>query len=675
MAKWRNRAEYFAMILCAASGSNIHLSGNAVAMIQPLTRPYPSVWAGLLLGVLAVATSSDQRSLAADLPSRTAGDLPAVFRGPVDLVLLERETLAVTANELSNSVTLVELASGSVLDELSIAKRPAAIAPLSERSFVVSCRDSGTLEFISLDNGRLQHDQTLHVGWLPMGLAVDLAHQRLFVGLMATGEAAEIRLTPQRDASLSSTSRSESGDAELAAATSSEATLVRRFPVGRWPRFMDVSPDGSRLVVGLSGDSQLAVIDTETGSVLYEEPIVGGINIGHVRCSADGTRAYFPWMIYRTNPIDVRNIQLGWVLASRLARIRLDGPAYREAISLDVPRRAMADPHGLALTPDEKRIVVTSSGTHELLVYRHHDLPFVGAGGPGDLIDPELMRDQDLFYRIELGGRPLGVQSAPDNRRMFVANQTLDCIQIVDIESKQVERTIALGPTPQEENQLLVHRGMEIFHDAAYSLDQWYSCASCHLDGGSNAKAMDTWNDGTELTTKTVLPLFSVSQTGPWTWHGWQEDLEESIQNSFVSTMQGEAVSDQELLALQAYLASCNYPPNPFLLEGKQLSDAASRGKLLFESEDVGCANCHSGNLFTDGEIHDVGLNSASDAYEGYNTPSLVGVYQKVRLLHDGRAKSLSDVLTKWHRPDEIGGGMVLSDEQREDLIAYLKSL
>ncbi len=70
----------------------------------------------------------------------------------------------------------------------------------------------------------------------------------------------------------------------------------------------------------------------------------------------------------------------GWVLASRIARVRLDGSADREAISLDVPGLAIADPHGLAITENEKRLVVTASGTHELLVYRLQDLPFEGAG-------------------------------------------------------------------------------------------------------------------------------------------------------------------------------------------------------------------------------------------------------------------------------------------------------
>ncbi len=190
-----------------------------------------------------------------------------------------------------------------------------------------------------------------------------------------------------------------------------------------------------RLAVGLSGESAIAVLDVASGEELYREPLSGGINLGHMQCSADGDYVYFPWMIYRSNPINARNIRRGWILASRAARVRLDGPADREALSLDAPGLAVSDPFGIALTPDENRLAISSSGTHELLVYRLKDLPFVGAGGPGDLIDDRLLRDKDLFYRIETGGRPMAVRALADNRQVILANHTLDRIQLVDLES------------------------------------------------------------------------------------------------------------------------------------------------------------------------------------------------------------------------------------------------
>ncbi len=585
----------------------------------------------------------------------------AMFRGPVDVAIGfkdSKETWAVTANELSGTASLVAINSRTVLDEVALSGHPVAVVGVGSGKFALSCPDSGDVVLVEVQDEKLVIIRRTHVGLLPHGLAVsqpandaaDAPLTSVFVGLQATGEVAELDLA--------------------------NATVKRRFAVGHWPRYLTVARDGKRLAVGLSGESAMAIVDAATGETLYREPLSGGINLGHLQASADGANVYFPWMIYRSNPINPRNIRRGWVLASRAARVRFDGPADREAISLDVPGIAVSDPHGIALTPNEHRMVVSSSGTHELLVYRLGDLPFIGAGGPGDLIDEKLLRDKDLFYRIPIGGRPMAVRALSDNRHVLVANHLTDELQIVDVESKKLSGAVQLGAPPTDSpEQMIVHRGMEIFYDGQRSLDQWYSCASCHLDGGSNSRPMDTWNDGTALTVKTVLPLHGVVETAPWTWHGWQNELDESIQNSFTDTMQGKPASLEDVQALRAYLATIRVPANPFRTENGALTPQAEAGRKLFESSDIGCASCHSGATFSDGLNHDVGLGSDSDKYPTHNTPSLVGTYRKVRWLHDGRAKTLESLLTQYHSPEKVSGGIALSDDQVQALVAYLKSL
>ena len=586
-----------------------------------------------------------------------AGQLKSIanFRGPVDVAFDAAESWAATANELTGTTSLVDLESRQVLDEVALGGHPVAIARLDKTHLAISCPDSGEVLLAEVANKKLTIQHRTQVGFLPHGLAVGKTSDSnalppVFVGLQATGEIAELNLTEQR--------------------------VVRRFAVGHWPRYLAASFDGKRLAVGLSGEGTIAVVDIATGEVLYREPLSGGINLGHMQASADGVNVYFPWMIYRSNPINARNIRRGWILASRAARVRFDGPADREAISLDVPGLAVSDPHGLALTPNEHPLIVSSSGTHELLVYRLGDLPFIGAGGPGDLIDEKLLRDKDLFYRIPVGGRPMAVRSLSDNRRVLVANHTLDELQIVDIEAKKLVSAISLGSTPTDSpSHLLVHSGMEIFYDGQRSLDQWYSCQSCHLDGGGNSRPMDTWNDGSALTVKTVLPLHGVTGTAPWTWHGWQNELDDSIQNSFTDTMQGKEASAEDVRALRAYLASITLPQNPFRSAEGKLSEVAEVGRKLFESPETACSTCHSGPTFSDGLNHDVGLGSTSDKYPTHNTPTLLGMYRKVRWLHDGRAKTLDILLNQYHSPEKVSGSAPLTEEQVQALIAYLKSL
>ena len=58
-----------------------------------------------------------------------------------------------------------------------------------------------------------------------------------------------------------------------------------------------------------------------------------------------------------------------------------------------------------------------------------------------------------------------------------------------------------------------------------------------------------------------------------------------------------------------------------------------------------------------------------------YDTPTLLGVYRSPPYLHDGRAKTLLDVLTTANRSDRHGKTSHLTKEQLDDLVAFLKSL
>jgi cytochrome c peroxidase len=447
--------------------------------------------------------------------------------------------------------------------------------------------------------------------------------------------------------------------------------VLDRVAVGRWPHYLALSPDGTRLAVGVSGDGGVSVVDTAARKLLHQEEF-SGLNLGQMHASADGPYAYFPWMVYRHNPITPNNVRLGWVLASRIARVRLDRPARREAISLDPQGKAVADPHGLALSPDGQWLVCAASGTQELLVYKLPGLPFQDYGGPGDHIAPELLKDRERFDRVPLGGRPMAVRFSPDGKKVYVANYLLNAVQVVDLAGKRVEQALDLGGPAEP---ALARRGEAIFYDGRRSLDQWYSCHSCHYEGHANAVAMDTRNDGRFGNFKAVLSLRNVAHTGPWFWHGWEKDLRSALRKSMTDSMLGKEPTDDDLRALAAYLETLAPPPNPHRAADGGLCESARRGEQVFKGEKAGCARCHSGEHLTDGRTHEVGTGDRGDVYKGYNPPSLRGVYDRVQFLHDGRARTLKEVLNGPHNPAKVTGRGELSAEELRDLLAYLRSL
>ena len=92
-------------------------------------------------------------------------------------------------------------------------------------------------------------------------------------------------------------------------------------------------------------------------------------------------------------------------------------------------------------------------------------------------------------------------------------------------------------------------------------------------------------------------------------------------------------------------------------------------GRRLFER--YGCADCHEGDRFTSGGTFDVGLIDEMGKKQ-FNPPSLLGVSQRVRWFHDGRAESLKQVIDDtFPHPAKLE----IVAEEIEILLDYLRRL
>ena len=87
------------------------------------------------------------------------------------------------------------------------------------------------------------------------------------------------------------------------------------------------------------------------------------------------------------------------------------------------------------------------------------------------------------------------------------------------------------------------------------------------------------------------------------------------------------------------------------------------------------CGSCHAPPDYTSDEVFVVGLEDKGDRYKGFNPPPLRGVTTRGPWLHDGRARTLEEVLQKHHRPQAVNGKADLSPEELQDLLAFLRSL
>ena len=112
------------------------------------------------------------------------------------------------------------------------------------------------------------------------------------------------------------------------------------------------------------------------------------------------------------------------------------------------------------------------------------------------------------------------------------------------------------------------------------------------------------------------------------------------------------------------------------------------------------CFHCHGGALFSDHQFHNNGLDAKHDSDVGrfkitgreadrgkFSTPSLRNVALTAPYMHDGRFKTLEDVVEQYSsgvkRSDTLDpniakhpdGGLRLSSEDQKALVAFLKTL
>ena len=132
-----------------------------------------------------------------------------------------------------------------------------------------------------------------------------------------------------------------------------------------------------------------------------------------------------------------------------------------------------------------------------------------------------------------------------------------------------------------------------------------------------------------------------------------------------------------KLAALHFYQLSI---PAPIAPEGSFDREAAARGRTLFEAR-AQCATCHVPPLYTEPgwNMHtpeEIGIDDfqASRSPDGrYRTAPLNGLtsHQKGGFYHDGRFASLQDVVEHYNTFKGLG----LTDQEKQDLVEFLKSL
>lgn len=278
-------------------------------------------------------------------------------------------------------------------------------------------------------------------------------------------------------------------------------------------------------------------------------------------------------------------------------------------------------------------------------------------------------------------------------------------------------------PLLPRDNPLLIERvelGKYLFHDKSLSDNGTVSCASCH----DSTKA---FTDGLPVSTgingktgdRNSMPLFNLAWKSSFFWDGRSKSLREQVLQpiqdhremaSDLSTVVEHLEKTQRLkfekafgpgpvneekiaLALENFLLTLTSYVSKFdrAVSGKEtLTTKEQRGMELFFTEyeprsgqlGADCFHCHGGANFSDHQLHDNGLGEGIFA-----TPSLRNLTLTAPYMHDGRFKTLEEVVAHYSGPMKRNKtldpnlskhprlGLKLSSEDQAALVAFLKTL
>jgi hypothetical protein len=187
------------------------------------------------------------------------------------------------------------------------------------------------------------------------------------------------------------------------------------------------------------------------------------------------------------------------------------------------------------------------------------------------------------------------------------------------------------------------------------------ACASCHPEAGDDGH---TWTFSGIGARRTQSLRGGILGTEPFHWNGEMRDFAMLVNEVFVKRMNGP-VPDAERGSLLAQWID----KQPALSATSPDAMAVERGKTLFESEELACVTCHTGDHLTNNKAAFVGTGAV------LQVPSLIGVSFRAPFMHDGCATTLADRFGPCGGGEQHGHTSQLTAEQKLDVTAYLESL
>ncbi|MFO0962249.1 MAG: hypothetical protein U0625_05015 [Phycisphaerales bacterium] len=695
-------------LLAAALACSAHAQGlGYVNFESPQSHPLDRTPSG---SVLLAVNTADNRLEVFDL----VGGLP-VRRGSVEVgldpvsVRARSETEAWVVNQISDSVSVVDLPTMRVVRTINVGDEPADVvfAGAPQRAFVsLSVR----AQIVVLDPANpAGAPQTVTVpGAQPRALAASPDGSKVYLAIFESGNHST--LLPEATVSSGAGPYGGQNPPPNSGTTFSPpiaaglpappvvSHIVRKRADGTWR-------DGNNrnwtaLVNWDVHDNDLVVIDAASLSM---SPVKGLMNIvAGLGVGPDGTV-----LAVGTEAVNEVRFEenLNGVFVRVVGAFVAGGGGSATVVDLNphldystatvaqaLRNQSVGDPRGVAWMPSGTMAWVAGMGSNSV----------VGIAPSGARV-----------ATVGVGEGPTGVVLDADASRLYVLNRFEASVSTVDTGTRaEIARTSFFDPTP-----FAVKEGRPFLYDTHLTsgLGQ-ASCASCHVDGRADRIAWDLGSpQGTVTSFNEVCqapagclpwhpmkgPMVTQTLVGiignePFHWRGEKTDL--AAFNVAYTALQGREsqITAAQMQRLTTYVDSLTFPPNPnrnldgslrtaLTISNGQTGNAVNgqnifnTAPLLGPPPSLTCVACHAG---LDGTNNRVDIPGPGDDQNKKNVP-LRDVYRKTGadrasqvasrgfgFDHDGEEATLQNLLNiGFNFPAGANG-----QAQRRDVEAFVLS-
>ncbi len=289
---------------------------------------------------------------------------------------------------------------------------------------------------------------------------------------------------------------------------------------------------------------------------------------------------------------------------------------------------------------------------------------------------------------------------------------------------------VSLNPPTEKGFEL----GKKLFYDGRLASDGVISCGFCHIQDFAFTHHTHIVSHGVDgaLGTRNAQPLHNMAFMKEFTWDGAvmhldlqpvvpitaEVEMNETFSSIFKKledepeyvTLFAEAFEDQKINAENMLKALSQFMIMMVSANSKYDKIERNEGSVFTDEEKAGfdlfntkCASCHSGTLFTDQSYRNNGLaidpqyndigrkrvTGLDEDMQKFKVPSLRNIELTFPFMHDGRYRTLEDVLNHYSDgmvdsetldpmfTDESGTvvGIPMTDLEKQQIIVFLKTL